>query len=64
MKCLKIPKGGLETVNLRRTDKTIAKRNRTNNDLQNNSQKNYYNNILIILHKKTELTRFGMVSSS
>jgi len=34
-KSLKIPKGQSESVNRRRTDNTMAKRKRTNNDLQN-----------------------------
>jgi hypothetical protein len=34
-KILKIPKGQSETVYRRRTDNTMAKRKRTNNDLQN-----------------------------
>jgi hypothetical protein len=34
-KSLKIPKGWSKPVNLRRTDNTMAKRKRTNNDLQN-----------------------------
>ena len=37
-KSLKIPKGKLEAVK-RRTDTTMAKRKRTNNDLQNITQK-------------------------
>jgi len=36
---MKIPKGQSEAVNRRRTDYTIAKRKRTNNDLQNTTQK-------------------------
>ena len=32
---LKIPKRSSESVNRRRTDNTMAKRKRTNNDLQN-----------------------------
>jgi hypothetical protein len=36
LKCLKIPKGLLEAVNRRRTDNTMAKKEkRTYNDLQN-----------------------------
>jgi len=38
-KCLKIPKGLSESVNQRRTDKTMAKTKRTNNDLLNTTQK-------------------------
>ena len=34
-KSLKIPKRSSESVNRRRTDNTMAKRKRTNNDLQN-----------------------------
>ena len=34
-KSLKIPKGYSESVNRRRTDNAMAKRKRTNNDLQN-----------------------------
>ena len=36
---MKIPKGQSESVNLRRIDNTIANRKRTNNDLQNITQK-------------------------
>jgi len=36
---MKIPKGQSEAVNRRRTDYTIAKRKRTNKDLQNTTQK-------------------------
>ena len=40
-KSLKIPKGYSKSVNQRKTDNTIVKRNRTNdNDLQNNTQEN------------------------
>ena len=38
-KSLKIPKGKSEAVKRRRTDITMAKRKRTNNDLQNITQK-------------------------
>jgi hypothetical protein len=38
-KSLKIPKGKSEAVKRRRTDTTMAKRKRTNNDLQNITQK-------------------------
>ena len=36
---LKIPKGQSEAVNRRKTDNTMVKRKRTNNDLQNTTQK-------------------------
>jgi hypothetical protein len=38
-KSWKIPKGQVESVNLRRTDNTMAKRKMTNNDLQNTTDK-------------------------
>ena len=38
-KRLKIPKGQSEAVNRRKTDNTMVKRKRTNNDLQNTTQK-------------------------
>ena len=38
-KSLKIPKGGNQNLKNRRTDKTMVKRKRTNNDLQNTTQK-------------------------
>ena len=39
MKSLKITKGQSETVNQRRTENEMAKRKRTNIDLQNTTQK-------------------------
>jgi len=36
----KIPKGQSEAVNRRKTDNTMTKRKRTNNDQQNKTQKN------------------------
>ena len=36
------PKGQSQSVNQRRTDNTMAKRNRTDNDLQNTTQKIYH----------------------
>jgi cbb3-type cytochrome oxidase cytochrome c subunit len=38
-KNLKIPKGYSESVSRRRTDNTMTKRKRTNNDLQKTTQK-------------------------
>jgi hypothetical protein len=38
-KSLKIPQGSSESVNRRRTDNIMAKRKRTNNDLQNITHK-------------------------
>jgi len=59
---LKIPKGSWESVNRRRTDNTIAKRKRTNNDLQNITHKTKDRLTRTPLKPGGEFRRFGSVS--
>ena len=62
-KCLQIPKGQSKALN-RRTDNTMAKRKRMNNDLQNTTQKTKDRAPRTPLSTAGELVCFGRVSSS
>ena len=49
-------KGQPQSVNQRRTDNTMAKRNKTNNDLQNFTQKTYHQATQTLLKMLPDLT--------